>query len=57
METGNFKNTSILLDILKESKDESEIKEKVVSLSSFQTWIEMIEREDRDIMLIRKNSK
>ena len=57
METGNFKNTSILLDILKESKDESEIKEKAVSLSSFQTWIEMIEREDRDIMLIRKNSK
>ena len=29
METGNFENTSILLDILNEIKDESEIKSKI----------------------------
>ena len=55
METGNFENTSILLDILNEIKDESEIKAKSVSLSSFQTWIQMIEWGDRDIFLIEKN--
>ena len=43
METENFENTSILLDILNEIKDKSEIKAKLVSLSSFQTWIQMIE--------------
>ena len=32
MEAGNIRNTSILLDNLKKIKDESEIKEKAVSL-------------------------
>ena len=55
METGNFENNWILLlDILKEIKDKSEIKAKSVFLSSFQMWIQMIEWEDRDILLIKK---
>ena len=49
----NFRNTSILLDILNEIKDKSEIKAKGMSFSSFQTWIQMIESEDRDILLIK----
>ena len=46
-------NTSISWDILKEIKDESEIEAKAASLSSFQMWIQVIEWEDRDILLIK----
>ena len=44
MKTGNFKNTSILLDILKKIKDESEIEAKALFFSSFQTDVDSDDR-------------